>query len=77
MLPYDYENLYFEMMDTPLDYDENLYEKGMRMRVTYVYDEGLQIYINMYDEITNNELINGEMSDKQKQEIKDNGYTSS
>ena len=32
MLPYDYENLYFEMMDTPLvyDYDENLYEKGMR-----------------------------------------------
>ena len=61
------------MMDTPLvyDYDENLYEKGMRMRVTYVYDEGLQIYINMY------ELINGEMSDKQKQEIKDNGYTSS
>ena len=73
MLPYDYENLYFEMMGTPLvyDYDENLYEKGMRMRVTYVYDEGLQIYINMY------ELINGEMSDEQKQEIMDNGYTSS
>ena len=40
----------------------------------YVYDEGLQLYLNMYDEIKNNELINVELSDEQKEEIKDNGY---
>ena len=44
------------------------------MSDTYVYDEGLQLYLNMYDEIKNNELINVELSDEQKEEIKDNGY---
>ena len=68
-----YENLYVERIDEALyDYDEKLHDDSMSD--TYVYDEGLQLYLNMYDEIKNNELINVELSDEQKEEIKDNGY---